>query len=103
MNTHWRSRDAYKASFMNIFALTELQKTIAAQISGELRATVRVGRYVDISDSFHIYGSYFEDFRNFLKNVSERSFADKTWSSEFAEPFFDDAKAKLEKERQANG
>jgi thymidylate synthase len=29
MNTHWRSRDAYKAAFMNIFALTDLQKVIA--------------------------------------------------------------------------
>ena len=26
MNTHWRSRDAYKAAFMNIFALTDLRK-----------------------------------------------------------------------------
>ncbi|HOX28795.1 MAG TPA: thymidylate synthase, partial [bacterium] len=27
MNTHWRSRDAYKAAFMNIFALTDLAKS----------------------------------------------------------------------------
>ncbi|MFH1190462.1 MAG: thymidylate synthase [Candidatus Omnitrophota bacterium] len=99
MNTHWRSRDAYKASFMNIFALTDLQKAVAAEISKAMNTTVRVGRYVDISDSFHIYGSYFEEFKNFLKNVSERSFADKTWSSDFAEPFFEDARAKLEKEK----
>ncbi|MCM8760643.1 MAG: thymidylate synthase, partial [Candidatus Omnitrophica bacterium] len=33
MNTHWRSRDAYKASFMNIFALTDLQRVIAEEIS----------------------------------------------------------------------
>jgi thymidylate synthase len=85
---------------MNIFALTDLQRVMASEISKGLRRTVRVGRYVDISDSFHIYGSYFEDFKNFLKNVSERSFADRTWSSEFAEPFFEDARAKLEKEKQ---
>ena len=24
MNTHWRSRDAYKAAYMNVFALTDL-------------------------------------------------------------------------------
>ncbi len=101
MNTHWRSRDAYKASFMNIFALTDLQRAMAEEISMGLHAAVRVGRYVDISDSFHIYGSYFEDFKNFLKNVGERSFAEKTWSSEFAAPFFEDARAKLEKEKQA--
>ena len=29
MNTHWRSRDAYKAAFMNIYAFTELQREIA--------------------------------------------------------------------------
>ncbi len=100
MNTHWRSRDAYKASFMNIFALTDLQRMMAEEISKGLRAPVRVGRYVDISDSFHIYGSYFEDFENFLKNVAGRSFAEKTWSSEFAEPFFEDARARLQRESQ---
>ena len=101
MNTHWRSRDAYKASFMNIFALTDLQRVMAEEIAKGLGAEVGVGRYVDISDSFHIYGSYAEDFRKFLKNVSERSFEEKTWSTEFARPFFEDAKARLEKEKEA--
>lgn len=103
MNTHWRSRDAYKASFMNIFALTDLQRMIAAEIAKNTGAEVTVGRYVDISDSFHIYGSYFEDFNNFIKRVNQRPFSEKTWSTEFAKSFFDDAKAKLEKERAANG
>ncbi len=102
MNTHWRSRDAYKASFMNIFALTDLQRVMAEEISKGVKARVNVGRYVDISDSFHIYGSYFEDFKNFLKNVGGRSFEEKTWSSEFAEPFFDDAKEKLLKEKKSS-
>jgi thymidylate synthase len=100
MNTHWRSRDAYKASFMNIFALTDLQRAIAEAISKKMKKEVRVGRYVDISDSFHIYGSYAAEFKNFVKTVSERSFDDKTWSSEFARPFFDEAIARLEKEKQ---
>jgi thymidylate synthase len=99
MNTHWRSRDAYKASFMNIFALTDLQATIAKAISKNIKKDVSVGRYVDISDSFHIYGSYAEEFKRFLKTVGERSFAEKTWTSEFATPFFEDAKLRLEKER----
>lgn len=99
MNTHWRSRDAYKASFMNIFALTDLQRTMAEEISKGLGAEVKVGRYVDISDSFHIYGSYFDDFKNFLKMAGERPFEEKTWNTEFAMPFFEDAKAKLEKEK----
>ncbi len=100
MNTHWRSRDAYKASFMNIFALTDLQRMIAQKISEGLGLEVAVGRYVDISDSFHIYGSYLEEFRKFLKTVRERSFEERTWSSEFARPFFDDAKARIDNEKK---
>ncbi|OGW83411.1 MAG: hypothetical protein A2987_03040 [Omnitrophica bacterium RIFCSPLOWO2_01_FULL_45_10] len=98
MNTHWRSRDAYKASFMNIFALTDLQRMLAELIAKEMGSEVLVGRYVDISDSFHIYGSYFEEFRNFLNTVDSRKFEDRTWSSGFAKPFFEDAIVKLKKE-----
>jgi len=99
MNTHWRSRDAYKASFMNMFALTDLQKMIAGKIAERLDKKVSVGRYVDISDSFHIYGSYADEFAHFIKNVSGRTFEEKTWSTDFARPFFDDAVAKLKNEQ----
>ena len=61
LNTHWRSRDGYKAWFMNAFALTDLQRIVAEEISEKLGDEVSVGRYVDISDSFHIYGSYFDE------------------------------------------
>jgi len=100
MNTHWRSRDAYKASFMNIFALTDLQRLIAEEIAARGGFEVVLGRYVDISDSFHIYGSYAEEFKNFLKIVTERSFEDRTWPSDFARSFFEDARAKLEQEKR---
>jgi thymidylate synthase len=99
MNTHWRSRDAYKASFMNMFALTDLQRVISAKVSAQMKSPVIVGRYVDISDSFHIYGSYAEEFGKFLKTVRERPFEDKTWTSEFAEPFFEEARVRLKNER----
>jgi len=98
MNTHWRSRDGYKASFMNIFALTDLQARMAAEISRRTGKEVSAGRYVDISDSFHIYGSYAEEFKRFLKTVAERAFEEKTWSTEFATPFFEDAKERLKNE-----
>ncbi|MDP3791944.1 MAG: thymidylate synthase [Candidatus Omnitrophota bacterium] len=98
MNTHWRSRDAYKASFMNIFALTDLQANIAGRISKNTGKNVTVGRYVDISDSFHIYGSYAEEFKRFLKTVGERAFEEKTWSTEFAQPFFEEAQVRLKNE-----
>jgi len=98
MNTHWRSRDGYKAAFMNIFALTELQKSIAQRIGEKLGREVKVGRYVDISDSFHIYGSYYEEFKGFLKTVEDRSFEERTWNTEFAEPMFQEARERLKME-----
>ena len=99
MNTHWRSRDAYKAAFMNVFALTDLQRTIAHRIGAIIRKPVRVGRYTDITDSFHIYGSYFKEFQGFLKLVDKRSFEERTWPSSYAEPMFAEARQKLEKEK----
>lgn len=75
MNTHWRSRDAYRAAFMNLFGLTELQKYIAEQISKKINKKVKVGRYVDISDSYHIYGESFADFTDrFLNILKKRDF-----------------------------
>jgi thymidylate synthase len=83
MNSHWRSRDAYKAAFMNIYALTDLQRIMAETISENLGEKVEVGRYVDISDSYHIYGFYFEEFENhFLKLVNKRTFEKRTWRSD---------------------
>jgi thymidylate synthase len=84
---------------MNIFALTDLQSKIASEISKRTGKTITVGRYVDISDSFHIYGSYAEEFKRFLKTVGERPFSEKTWSTEFAAPFFEEAQARLKNER----
>jgi len=60
---------------------------------------VRVGRYTDITDSFHIYGSYFKEFQGFLKLVDKRSFEERTWPSSYAEPMFREAREKLEKEK----
>jgi len=99
MNTHWRSRDAYKAAFMNIFALTDLQRVVAEEISKRLNRKVLTGRYVDISDSFHIYGSYYNEFKGFLDTLGKRSFEERTWTTEFAEPIFEEARKKLEKEK----
>lgn len=80
MNVRFRSNDAYKAAFMNIFALVELQRRIAARI-GELRGQeVRLGRYCHIADSYHIYGSYFEEFeRRFLGALKKRTFERRTF------------------------
>jgi thymidylate synthase len=99
MNTHWRSRDAYKAAFMNIFALTDLQREIAHKISEKLGKEIRVGRYVDIADSYHIYGSYFEQFKGFLDALEKKTFQERTYTTEFAENFFKEARIKIEEEK----
>ncbi len=83
LNTHWRSRDAYKAAFMNIYALTDLQRWMAEEIGKRMGRTISVGRYVDISDSYHIYGAYFQEFsERFLKLVRERPFEKRTWRTD---------------------
>jgi len=77
MNTHWRSRDAYRAAFMNIFGLTELQKHITQKISAKIGKPVFCGQYVDITDSYHIYGSSLGDFQSrFLSIMKQRKFHD---------------------------
>lgn len=103
MNCHWRSRDAYKAAYMNAFALTDLQRTMADRIARKTGTSVRCGRYVDIVDSFHIYGSYFGEFEGFLKMVENRSFEDRTWPTEYAEPMFEEARIRVRAEKEKGG
>lgn len=91
MNTHWRSRDGLKAAFMNMFALTELQRKIAQDISRISGRDIQVGRYVDVSDSFHIYGSYLRKGEAdwFLKATQKSSFEKRVFRT-------DDPKVKRE-------
>jgi len=81
MNTHWRSRDLYKAWFMNVYALTDLQRTIAEKISAKIGKPVKVGRYVDITDSLHIYGSYFKDAAPEVEKMRDGDFKKRSWQS----------------------
>ena len=81
MNTHWRSRDLYKAWFMNVYAFTCLQGIIAARISQRKGEPVRVGRYVDISDSLHIYGSYFDEVAAEVEKMRNSPFTERAWDS----------------------
>jgi len=81
MNTHWRSRDLYKAWFMNVYAITDLQRIIADQISKKINKPVTVGRYVDISDSLHIYGSYFDEVAGEVEKMRQSPFTKRAWES----------------------
>ncbi len=91
MNTHWRSRDALLAAFMNMYALNEWQKILAQKISKISQQNVQPGRYIDISDSYHIYGSNIRrgDLDRFLKPFESRSFEERVIRS-------DDPKVKAE-------
>jgi len=98
LNAHWRSRDGYKAWFMNAFALTDLQRSIAEQIGRKLGRPVRVGRYVDISDSFHIYGSYFEEIRPELEKMQRQpDYRTRAWPSDHpaVQMMFEETRQKL--------
>ncbi len=63
MNVRFRSNDAYKAAFMNIFALVQLQQRIARRVSELSGLDVQLGRYCHVADSYHIYGSNMDEFR----------------------------------------
>ena len=82
LNVHIRSNDAFKAAFMNMYAFTELQRIVAKEIG------VEPGEYIHIADSFHIYGSYFEEFEGFLKTLETRSPDQRVYTTDFALDFF---------------
>lgn len=98
MNSHWRSRDLYKAWYMNAYALTDLQRRIADRLSEKLNSPVRVGRYVDISDSLHIYGSYFRDAQIEIEKMRTTPFVQRSWESSHSafKSMTEDASQKLD-------
>ena len=79
MNVRFRSNDAYKAAFMNIFALTRLQVKMVGRIAELTGKPLHAGRYCHMADSYHIYGSSFHEFeRRFLRALEKRSFEERT-------------------------
>ena len=83
MNVHFRSRDAYDAAFMNSFAFIRLMKMMrdrVAKLNPDLK-NMKLGRYADSSDSFHIYGGKLDEFRTrFLGGIENRSWEARTAS-----------------------
>ncbi|MFW5997088.1 MAG: thymidylate synthase [Lentisphaeria bacterium] len=93
MNVRFRSNDAYKAAFMNIYALVQLQKFIAARVAELSGWEVKLGRYVHIADSYHLYGAYFEEFKErFVKGLEKRTFEERTFNSTDVQYLMDEAK-----------
>ena len=91
-NVRFRSNDAYKAAFMNMFALIMLQQKIANRIAELSGLDVGLGRYVHQADSYHIYGSYMEEFESrFMRMYRERSFAERCFRYDDMKPIMDEA------------
>jgi thymidylate synthase len=79
MNVRFRSNDAYKAAFMNMFALIQLQARIAARVSKLIDRPVRLGRYCHTADSYHVYGTNLAEFQaRFLGALQARDFEGRT-------------------------
>ena len=79
MNVRFRSNDAYKAAFMNIFALVQLQQKIARRVSELMDKPIVSGRYCHVADSYHLYGSYLQEFESrFLTALTKRTFEQRT-------------------------
>lgn len=63
LHTSWRSRDAYNAAFMNMYAMINLQRSIADKLN------LKVGQYVDDSDSYHVYDRNFTQLDKFIETI----------------------------------
>jgi thymidylate synthase len=102
MNARFRSNDAYKAAFMNIFALVQLQKNMAERISQISGKPIKIGRYCHMADSYHVYGSNFREFEGrFLGALAKRTFEQRTMRYESMRQMMEEARpAILEKARR---
>lgn len=109
MSCHMRSNDAFKASYMNMYAFTDLQRLVAERVSERLGREITVGQYNHIVDSYHIYGSYFKEMERFLQTIQVRSWEERTWTLEQIEPLIQEARERIardlerERERLRNG
>lgn len=90
LNSHWRSRDLAKAWFMNVYAITDLQRDIAEKLSKKIKRPVKVGSYLDISDSLHVYGDYFNEIKSEFEKMriypiegdKEKGTKERVWTSD---------------------
>ncbi len=101
-NVRFRSNDAYKAAFMNMFALVHLQRMIAERVTELSGKLVVPGRYCHIADSFHIYGSNLAEFEaRLLGAIEKRTFDQRTMRYEDVSEIMEEARpAILEKARK---
>jgi thymidylate synthase len=87
-----------------MFAFIQLQKKIADTISKYSGKKILLGRYVHQADSYHIYGSYFNEFKErFLKALENRKFEERSYRYADMKILMDEAIPEiLEKARRMN-
>jgi len=66
MQTHWRSRDLFRAWEANVNGMIRIQKHIADELN------VEMGHYLDFSNSLHIYGNTITELIEMLKIMENR-------------------------------
>jgi thymidylate synthase len=104
MNVRFRSNDAYKAAFMNMFALIRLQSHIASRVSELTDKYVKLGRYCHLADSYHIYGSNLDEFQSrFLNALQTRTFEGRTMRYADVKDFMEEARPLILAKAQAMG
>jgi thymidylate synthase len=62
-NIRFRSNDGYGASFMNMFGLVQLIKTISSRVEKKMGKPINMGRLNWQADSYHIYGKDLQDVK----------------------------------------
>lgn len=61
VNGHWRSRDLLKAFPANVYGVTEgLHEPVRRALEEALGVPVQQGAYIDLTDSLHLYGHYYD-------------------------------------------
>jgi len=93
LNAHWRSRDLMLAWFMNVFALTDLQRLVAERLAQQMGRPVHCGRYVDLNDSLHIYGRYRDrKLEQEVQRMRSSPYTERAWNSAALEPMFEEVR-----------
>jgi thymidylate synthase len=93
MNVRFRSNDAYRAAFMNMFALVQLQLKMAMRISQISGKSIKIGRYCHMADSYHLYGSNVKEFEaRFMGALEKRTFEQRTMRYEEVREMMEEAR-----------
>jgi len=72
MESHWRSRDLFKAVGSNIAGMVAIGQWVAEELTKKFGTKIDLAQYVDISNSLHIYGSDFPEVEKVFTVLKKR-------------------------------